>query len=331
MFAGAGYVADDYLTYVRDVSLGDALAPDLVGLGSIAFLRESGEVWVMRADGSDQRRLYAAGDAQSYTYASDLSWSPDATRLSFNVPHYGDADGGTMELVIIDMQGNMLVSVPGVAGRGWSSDGMRVGTVSGAQPQQMGGGWKGVPGWVDVTTGATHLIGDAAYFQQDPPAFNFDGTLLLLTQTAEDGLSRGIVVMDLDGQEQARVEPPEGVYYGSPLWAPESNRIAFHVATRRRTMRSKSALPAQSWPATCHSAIRTSAGGAAAATCGAACGARWPQRAVWLHGRRRHKRGVGMGRGDWRAGSRVCVQRGRALERAGRARDLQLRPLRHGR
>ncbi len=230
MLVGAGYVADDYLTHVRDVSLRDALAPQLAGLGSIAFLRDGGEVWVTQADGSDQRLLYAVGDAKPNAYITDLSWSPDATRLSFNVPHYGDANGGTMELVVIDTQGEVLVSARGVAGRGWSPDGRHLGIVSGAQPQQMGGGWKGVPGWVDVTTGETHLIGDAAYYQQDPPAFNFDGTLLLVTQTAEDGLSRGMVVMALDGQEQAHVEPPEGVYYGSPLWAPESNRLAFHVS-----------------------------------------------------------------------------------------------------
>ncbi len=230
LLAGAGYVADDYLTYVRDASLREALAPQLAGLGSIAFLRDPGEVWLMQSDGSQQRRIYAAGDAQPSTYITDLSWSPDATRLSFNIPHYGSADGGTMELVVIDTQGAVLADVSGIAGRGWSPDGARVGIVKGAQPQQMGGGWKGVPGWLDVATGAVHLIGDAAYYQQDPPAFNFDGTLLLVAQTADDGSSRGIVVMDMSGQERARIEPPKDVYYSSPLWAPASNRISFHVS-----------------------------------------------------------------------------------------------------
>jgi hypothetical protein len=40
LFVGAGSVADDYLIYIRDVSLRDALAPQLAGLGSIAFLRD---------------------------------------------------------------------------------------------------------------------------------------------------------------------------------------------------------------------------------------------------------------------------------------------------
>jgi hypothetical protein len=233
LLVGAGYVADDYLTYVRDASLRGALAPQLAGLGSIAFLRDPGEVWLMQSDGSGQRRLYAAGDGQPSTYITDLSWSPDATRLSFNVPHYGGGDGGTMELVIIDTQGVVLADIRGVAGRGWSPDGTRVGIVKGAQPQQMGGGWKGVPGWADVATGESHLVGDAAYFQQDPPAFNFDGTLLLVTQAADDGSSRGIVIMDAAGKEHARLEPPKDVYYGSPLWAPESNRIGFYVSEQK--------------------------------------------------------------------------------------------------
>ncbi len=230
LLVGAGYVADDYLIYVRDVSLRDALAPQLAGLGSIAFLRDPGEVWLMQSDGSGQRRLYSAGDGQPSTYITDLSWSPDATRLSFNVPHYDDAGGGTMELVVIDTQGDVLADVSGVAGRGWSPDGTRVGIVKGAQPQQMGGGWKGVPGWVEVATGDVHLIGDTAYYQQDPPAFNFDGTLLLVTQTADDGSSLGIVIMDTGGTERARIEPPKDLYYASPQWAPESNRIGFHVS-----------------------------------------------------------------------------------------------------
>ena len=233
LFVGAGFVADDYLTYVRDASLRvEALAPQLAGLGSIAFVRDAGEVWLMQSDGSGQRLLYSAGDGQPHAYVSDLSWSPDGTRLSFNLPHYGAADGGSMELVVIDAQGAVLADVPGVAGRGWSPDGTRVGIVKGAQPQQMGGGWKGVPGWVDVATGDVHLIGDAAYYQQDPPAFNFDGTLLLVTQYVGDGSPSAIVIMDLSGRERARIEASKDVYYSSPLGAPVSNRVGFHVSEK---------------------------------------------------------------------------------------------------
>lgn len=234
LLVGAGYVADDYLTFVRDSSLRDALAPQFAGLGNIAFVRDPGEVWLMQSDGGGQRRLYAVGDAQPSTYITDLSWSPDATRLSFNVPHYGTAntgtsDYGTMELVVVDTQGVVLADVPGVAGRGWSPDSERVGIVKGAQPQQMGGGWKGVPGWLDVTTGDLHLVGDAAHYQQDPPAFNYDGTLLLVTHAPDDGSFARIVIMDLAGNERARIEQPRNVYYASPLWAPNSNRIGFHI------------------------------------------------------------------------------------------------------
>jgi hypothetical protein len=36
--------------------------------------------------------------------------------------------------------------------------------------------------------------------------------------------------MDASGQERARIEPPKDVYYASPVWASESNRIGFHVS-----------------------------------------------------------------------------------------------------
>ena len=44
MLAGAGWVAEDYLLYLRDVSLRKAMAPALAGHGRIAFLRES-DIW----------------------------------------------------------------------------------------------------------------------------------------------------------------------------------------------------------------------------------------------------------------------------------------------
>jgi hypothetical protein len=48
------------------------------------------------------------------------------------------------------------------------------------------------------------------------------------------GETRSIVIVDRDGNEVHRIVAPQGVYYGGPRWAPNDNRIAFHVSEQDR-------------------------------------------------------------------------------------------------
>ena len=82
--AGTGWVAEDYLVYVRDADLSQPQAPSLAGLGRIAYIRD-GDLWLMNADGSDQHMLADIGDPPgepSDGYVQDLHWSPDGTMLA---------------------------------------------------------------------------------------------------------------------------------------------------------------------------------------------------------------------------------------------------------
>jgi Tol biopolymer transport system component len=239
--AGTGWVAEEYLTFVRDVDLSQAQRPELAGAGRIAYVREN-DVWLMNADGSDQRKLLElsrSGDKDAYLSPRDLTWSPDGTMLSFNISRWADGGAnGTEELHVVtvgaDGSGSDRV-VAGVVGAGWSPDSTRIGIVREPVVDGMGGGAEGVPAMLDVRTGGQVVFGSERFWQQRPPAFNFDGTMLLVTYSKYDNDGNGasrFLIWDIDGTELARIEhpaPTEG-YYAQPRWAPNDNRIAFHAS-----------------------------------------------------------------------------------------------------
>ncbi len=245
--AGSGWVAEEFLTYIGQADLTQPVSSrggSLIGAtGQIAFVRDDA-IWAMDADGGNQAivaelpRVHNAvtGDYSYAIHPTDLAWSPDGTMLSYNIARQVDnAAGWPVDLHIVRRDGSEVRLVPGAAGRGWSPDGGRIGIVIGALQQQMGGGWKGVPALLDVTTGDVTRLDADEFYQQDPPAFNYDATLVLLSrgeeETAADGTVRFVqsfVVLDLAGNVVVRITQPENAYYSNPLWSPSSNQIAFY-------------------------------------------------------------------------------------------------------
>ena len=242
--AGSGYVAEDFLTYI---GVFDERGPRARGAampagarGIIAFSRDD-EIRTMDLDTGDERaivQLPTRGDkADSYIQpATDLSWSPDGTMLSYNLgEEAADAEGQRpVNLHIIRRDGSPVTVVHGVAGRGWSPDSARMGIVIGASEQQMGGGWNGVPGLLDIATSEIVRLDADKFYQQDPPSFGPDGSLVLMSrgenETAADGTLRFVqsfVVVDLAGNVVARLTPPNDAGYYSPIWSPAGNQIAF--------------------------------------------------------------------------------------------------------
>jgi Tol biopolymer transport system component len=233
--AGAGWVAEDYLEYVRDVDIRARTLPELAGKGRIAFTRRDAqswpEIWVMNADGSEQRmvRPARAGD-----WMYDLAWTPDGEAVTFSVQRIDGSADGTWDLHIMPVDNPAAETVvEGVFGASWARDGATFATVADPYFEGMSG-LKGIPAIVDLTTGERRLFGAAPFWHQLPPAFNHDGTKLLVTYANwenESDPGPRFVIWDRDGSEVARIEPPADGYYASPVWSPVDDRIMFHFGS----------------------------------------------------------------------------------------------------
>ena len=238
--AGAGYVAEEYITYVRDADLSAPMAPQFASqAGLIAYLRQDGAIWVMRPDGSEQRQVLAPRHEDGYNlWPNNLAWSPDGTMLSFTISRwFSDGAPPSADLHIINTLGNQIAVVQGVAGRSWSPDSTRIAIVSGAVPGDMGGGWKGVPGYFELATGAIVTVAAEARpwdlaWQNMAPQFNHSGTKLLITYYYYDDSTqaeqRGLFVTDLAGRDFWEYSPPTGESVSAPVWSPTADPIAFY-------------------------------------------------------------------------------------------------------
>jgi hypothetical protein len=128
------------------------------------------------------------------------------------------------------------IVIDGAFGVAWSPDGRSIGTIFDPEVDGMSGGAKGIPAIVDVPGGAVRQLSATPFWQQSAPAFNHDGTKLLLTvadydaNTPDDG--EYVLITDLGGNEIARITPPADVWYGRPTWSPVDDRIEFHSSVQ---------------------------------------------------------------------------------------------------
>jgi Tol biopolymer transport system component len=243
--AGAGWVAEDYLEYTGDVDIRARTLPELTGKGTIAFLREGTadsngvrrqDIWLMNADGSSQR-LLRAGPPQSWVY--NMTWSPDSTMLAFTTNAWSEVTASTWAVHIMPVADPAAeIVIEAAFGVAWSPDGRSIGTIFDPEVDGMSGGAKGIPAIVEVPGGAVRQLSATPFWQQSAPAFNHDGSKLLLTvadydaNTSDDG--EYVLVTDLAGNEIARITPPADVWYGRPTWSPVDDRIEFHSSVQGR-------------------------------------------------------------------------------------------------
>jgi Tol biopolymer transport system component len=235
--AGFGWVAEEYLQYVRDADLRTKTAPEYSGKGMIAFRRDT-DLWIMDASGGSQRRI-----AERVAY-SDVppAWSPDGHSIMINADA-PQTDGTWMPAIrVFNLDANANVTgdrlYSGLWGGGWSPDGRTIGVMTYPLPADPPGTQSRV-GVLDVASGAVFTFGSGTQPNM-APFFNFDGSMLMgLASVFEEGTGNSrsaIVVWDpATGAELRRiVETADGGWYSSPVWAPVDNRITFHISQEGR-------------------------------------------------------------------------------------------------
>ncbi|HEX5940614.1 MAG TPA: hypothetical protein VFZ12_09650 [Dehalococcoidia bacterium] len=194
LLTGVGWAPEGDLTFDHTGLFPYPERPELGSEGLIAFVAPDGDLWLMDADGSDQRRL-AAGpvraspmwspDGQMIAYFSGESliivnlggeellrdagpftwgatgseqahWSPDSTMIAAR-------KGGSV--VVLGLDGRMLLEVENAEEPSWSSDSARLAFLVVEPDDQSALYYPSVGAWASLSDGVVHRLESEASFE----------------------------------------------------------------------------------------------------------------------------------------------------------------------
>ena len=188
------------------------------GGGVIAYVSEASGIpgiYIMNADGSDQRQLTEGYDAHP-------SWSPDGRRIAFstrplNLVAIGVVDVDSQEVEqLTDTE-----RAPGAPD--WSPDGSRIAIIY--NPAHPGINYE-LYTMSASGGGFTRLTESAGYQYYDNPDWSPDGTRLVYT--ADLAGNHDIYVSDRNGESEVQLTFAEADDR-SPAWSPDGGQIAFET------------------------------------------------------------------------------------------------------
>jgi Tol biopolymer transport system component len=198
----------------------DAREPALpAGTGTIAYVAFDGQtltwsLFTVEEDGSSSARIAIDLPGEAF----HPSWSPDGTKLAFDVQSGGDTEIYTA--TVYGSNGSNLSKLTTTAGwnflPAWSPDGTRIAYVHTSGPNH--------DIWLMNADGSNpvRLTHDPG-FDLDP-TWSPDGGRLAFESNRSG--SPEIYVMDVDGSHVSRLTNAAG-FDGSPAWSPDGGRIAF--------------------------------------------------------------------------------------------------------
>ncbi|MDP2950565.1 MAG: hypothetical protein Q8P22_13660 [Chloroflexota bacterium] len=212
--AGVGWAAEEALRFYHE-GFPWPQRPELADAGEIAYVGADGNIWLMGADGSDQRRLTEQPPPGRVT---ELAWSPRGDLLAL-------ATGGPSTILVIDLAGEAVLEIANAVSPSWSSDGSRLAYLGDIQQGEME--ISAVPSVMSIPSREMRPVADRASFYQGGPRWSPAGLQLLY-----DG-PLGIHLVDVSGPQPAeRVVVGSGENrgnwsYAQPVWSPDGQAFVF--------------------------------------------------------------------------------------------------------
>jgi Tol biopolymer transport system component len=187
------------------------------GVIAYASIGEQQIFWTVRPDGSDRTRVHV--DVPGFVGLP--SWSPDGTRIAFDVISFDDPhpEGGNFDIYVANADGTdpvRLTSEKADYSPVWSPDGTKIAYVHGRDDQAQI--------WVMNADGSdpqqlTDRNGPNTF-----PSWSPDGTKIAFVSF--NGSNSDIYVMNADGTDVQRLTDGPA-HEDQPAWSPDGRHIAF--------------------------------------------------------------------------------------------------------
>lgn len=214
----------DVSTYGEQSEPGDemkrVMAGVLVAIGALAFEASASpipvppELWVMKNDGTDQRALTDPDDG--FGYATDVSWSPDSTRLV------------TTGIVVLDVASGESVRLAEGRNPDWSPTSN---DIAFAQITSTETAYDERLYIMDADGGEPRLLVDTAELDTHP-AWSPDGSQVAFVSGPASGAPGRVYTVNADGTGLRPLSEQRALYV-APEWSPDGKRLAYETFASR--------------------------------------------------------------------------------------------------